>query len=66
MIEVNIRIFPGDPFQVPRPFFLMFIFEREKEWGRGRERGRQRIQGGLVPDSREPDGGGANSPTVRS
>ena len=31
----------------------MFIFDRE--WGRGRERGRQRIQSRLYTDSRKPD-----------
>ena len=35
----------------------MFIFERESKWGRGRERGRQRIWSGLCADSRKPDPG---------
>ena len=39
----------------------MFIFEREREgeneWGRSRERGRQRIRSRLCADRREPDVG---------
>ena len=42
-------------------FLLMFyfIFERERqcEWGRGRERGRQRIQSRPCTDSRESNMG---------
>ena len=38
-------------------FFLVFIFEREHEWGRGRERGRQRIPRRLRAVSTEPDAG---------
>ena len=42
--------------------FLKFVyFEREREreckWGKGRERGGQRVQSGLHVDSREPDMG---------
>ena len=38
---------------------LMFIYFREREgeheWGRGRERGKQKIPSGLCADSRECD-----------
>ena len=38
--------------------FLMFIFERDREWvGRGRERGRQRIPRGLHTVSAQPNVG---------
>ena len=40
-------------------YMFLFIFERESvcEQGRGRERGRQRIQSRLCADSNEPDVG---------
>ena len=40
-------------------YMFLFIFERECvcEQGRGRERGRQRIQSRLCADSNEPDVG---------
>ena len=36
-------------------FKKMFIFEKQHEQGRGRERGRQRIGSRLSTDSRESD-----------
>ena len=39
----------------------MFVFERERErectWGKGRDRGQQRIPGWLCTDNSEPDEG---------
>ena len=47
--------------EVLKTFFNVYLFlgggweEREKEWKRGRETGRQRILSRLRADSREPD-----------
>ena len=37
--------------------FLIYFWDRTCKWGRGRERGGQRIQSGLCTDSREPNTG---------
>ena len=38
-------------------FVYLFLQQSGHEWGRGRERGAQRIRSGLCADSREPDVG---------
>ena len=56
----HIWCFHSPCFSVSMSFFkCLFIFEgeSESEQGRGREKGRQRIQSGLCTDSGEPDAG---------